>query len=84
MSQERHLVVLVVDAEPLPQVSEHHGTVLFELKATRQVFSENNRGTVRPHWSFHREDGDEGRCSRSLAMGGGVICTARVPATKPR
>lgn len=34
------LVVLVVDAEPLPQVSEHHGTVLFELKATRQVFSE--------------------------------------------
>lgn len=35
-----HLVVLVVDAEPLPQVSEHHGTVFFELKATRQVFSE--------------------------------------------
>lgn len=52
-SREHHLVVLVVDAEPLPQVSEHHGTVLFELKATRQVFSENNRETVRPHWSLH-------------------------------
>lgn len=37
---ETCLVVLVVDAEPLPQVPEHHGTVLFELKATRQVFSE--------------------------------------------
>lgn len=35
-----HLVVLVIDTEPLPQVSEHHGTVLFELKATRQVFSD--------------------------------------------
>lgn len=53
-SRQRHLVVLVVNAEPLPQVSEHHGTVLFELKATRQVFSENNsRDTVRPHWSLH-------------------------------
>ena len=38
--QVSHLVVLVVDAEPLPQVSEHHGTVLFELKSTRQVFSD--------------------------------------------
>lgn len=34
------LVVLVIDAEPLPQVPEHHGTVFFELKATGQVFSE--------------------------------------------
>lgn len=40
-SEGTHLVVLVIDAEPLPQVSEHHGTVLFKLKATRQVFSDN-------------------------------------------
>lgn len=36
-----HLIVLVIDAKALPQVPEHHGTVLFELKATRQVFSGN-------------------------------------------
>lgn len=36
-----HLVVLVVDTKALPQVSEHHGTVLLKLKATRQVFSGN-------------------------------------------
>lgn len=36
-----HLIVLVVDTETLPQVAEHHGTVLLELKATRQVFSGN-------------------------------------------
>lgn len=38
-AEETDLVVLVIDAEPLPQVSEHHGTVFFEFKATRQVFS---------------------------------------------
>lgn len=38
------LVVLVIDAEPLPQVPEHHGTVFFELKATGQVFSEGEVG----------------------------------------
>lgn len=36
-----HLIVLVVDTKTLPQVSEHHGTVLLKLKATRQVFSGN-------------------------------------------
>lgn len=36
-----HLIVLVVDTKTLPQVSEHHGTVLLNLKATGQVFSGN-------------------------------------------
>lgn len=48
-----HLVVLVVDAEPLPQVSEHHGTVFFELKATRQVFSDGEE--TESHSQKHTE-----------------------------
>ena len=45
--EEAHLIVLVVDAEPLPQVPEHHGTVLFELKAAGQVFSDNRETDTR-------------------------------------
>ena len=46
------LVVLVVDAEPLSQVSEHHGTVLFELEAAGKVFS---GGRGRREHSGYRE-----------------------------
>lgn len=35
-----YLVILVIDAEPLPQVAEHHRAVLFEFKAAGQVLSE--------------------------------------------
>lgn len=36
-----HLIVLVVDTKALPQVAEHHGTVLLKLEATGQVFPGN-------------------------------------------
>lgn len=59
------LVVLVINAEPLSQVSEHHGAVLFKLKAARQVLSGRQGGnkdhsgahvTVRRHTRFHFVD----------------------------
>lgn len=51
-----HLVVLVIDAEPLPQVSEHHGTVLFKLKATRQVFSDNKETQSHTHGQHDKQE----------------------------
>lgn len=33
-----YLVILVIDAKPLPEVSEHHGAVFLELEAAGEVF----------------------------------------------
>lgn len=41
-----YLVVLVINAKPLPEVSEHHGAILLELEAAGEVFPGESRHTL--------------------------------------
>lgn len=40
VTKATHLEILIVDAKPLPQVTENHRAILLKLEVARHVFSE--------------------------------------------